>query len=380
MNGCQTFPEFMSLRRHARQVVLAFVLALNACFGAFAQECEIRLMVANTSGFEVRAVGPRDEQFVLEWSTNLVSWATSETNQFEGCEQPVAPNYTPVFPPQTFYRVRRYEPGEGCAIGVCFKEIITNAIACPVYGPPDLATNRNASIPTGQTPVTTLRLTINVLAEDDGSNPAVPLSSVGEQVATLNADFLPHRIQFVAAVQVVTSSQFRGVASVADAQAMKQQWANNPAAQHNVFVTSVPLTLFFGYSTYPWDTNALAPLGGTVVNAQRFGRNEATLTHELGHALGLWHTHHGVTANEVNECSVCWERADALNSDGTGDRCSDTPLALIDGNGHAIGTNDVCSARPWPVSRLFNFMSAAPWFGGGFTAQQAGRMHGWITN
>ena len=46
------------------------------------------------------------------------------------------------------------------------------------------------------------------------------------------------------------------------------------------------------------------------------GAGGKTMSHEMGHCLGLWHTHHGV--DEVSECGSCYERADGLNGDITG--------------------------------------------------------------
>jgi hypothetical protein len=58
------------------------------------------------------------------------------------------------------------------------------------------------------------------------------------------------------------------------------------------------------------------------MNAASFGRQGflTSLVHEMGHVLGLWHVHRGVT--EVACDSVCVETEASVV---TGDLCDDTP-------------------------------------------------------
>jgi uncharacterized repeat protein (TIGR01451 family) len=251
-----------------------------------------------------------------------------------------------------------------------------NEDGCPIMGPPDLPENRNACIPGPTTPIKVIRIHFNVFQNDDGSNPAGTQADVDAQVRQLNSDYLPYRVQFVASeTSFINSSQFRNF-DLSEEAAMKTTYAQQPHEQHNIYVVNL-LTSFIGRSTFPWDPNSLGVLGGTLLDDTFFGAGQKTLTHELGHALGLWHTHHGVT--EVNSCSVCWERADGTQGDTTGDFCSDTPPTPVNFNCAPPGGNDDCSSTPWGATSPQNYMGYADDFCyREFTAQQAGRMHCWI--
>ena len=363
-------------------VGLAFGLILSHTSPTCAQSNEIRITDARTDPFQFLVIGPADErcteQYVVEQSSNLVSWTAWTTHCF-------VPNGNRLLPPTTpspiFYRVRRYEPPESCGTPLCSQE--PNGADCPSYGLPDNPTNRNASIPSAGSPIKSLRLRIHILADDQGNNPATIEARVIGQMETINRQFRPRRLQFVWTLTTNRASAFRQLTSREDAEGMMRGFAESPSTQHNVFVTDTPLGLL-GLTTYPWLTNTagealpLTAIGSTVISPRRFGSNEVTLTHELGHVLGLWHTHHG-SETELN-CPPCWERADGFMADVTGDRCSDTPPTPLNENCDPTSVTDRCSQVTWPLTGLNNYMSAAPWCNGRFTPQQAGRMHCWITN
>jgi hypothetical protein len=250
-------------------------------------------------------------------------------------------------------------------------------------GPCDDPANRDAEIPGPTDPIITLRIFFNVFCNDDGSNCASDPTTIAQQVDALNAAYLPLRIQFQYDYIFINSSQFRNSSGTAEEALMKSTYAFNPDQQLNVYIVG---RSGGSYGTFPWDDGRL-PLsaqGGVVlydghVYPQPYHDN--VLAHEVGHCLGLWHTHHGVT-EVYNDCqNECYERADGVNGDITGDLCSDTPPTPTNTSCNEVSGNDLCSGVPWAPTDRTNFMGYGP-IGGStcwnhFTTQQWGRIHCW---
>jgi len=245
---------------------------------------------------------------------------------------------------------------------------------CPIEGACDVPANRDEYLLTTSTPIRWLRLHLIVFRDDNGNDPAETPADIDAQMATVNQDYLPYRIQFTYTWEYVDDSTYRYSGIPSDE--MKLLYNRNPGRQCNIYVTN----LGGGIGTFPWDPNAITALGGVIVGRNYFSGSHHILTHELGHNLGLWHTHHGV--EEVIQCSPCYERADGVNGDVTGDFADDTPPEPSDfGNCNPIGGSDSCTSTAWGDTQRENYMSYGSLDGvtcwNLFTPKQAARMHCW---
>lgn len=137
------------------------------------------------------------------------------------------------------------------------------------------------------------------------------------------------------------------------------QW--NPKHYLNIWVVKSinsdalpPGSIIAGYAHFPFDLPYSPQNDGVVVDYRYVGLGQRTLTHEIGHFLGLYHTFQG----------ACWG----------GDEVYDTPPALK-ANFGCRDTNSCHNDEPDLQDMIENYMDYADckYL---FTPQQVERMHG----
>ncbi len=233
----------------------------------------------------------------------------------------------------------------------------------------------------------TVRTITHVIRRANGSG-GVSQATVDATIAQMNSDFAGTGVQFNNVATrfhgdnkldcIATYSQFNSN-WYSDIQKTKQKYNENPDTHLNIYISCQDPNQFgqvlLGLATFPWEAEALSTYGGLWLNTLAVGSGGHTATHEMGHCLGLWHTHHGVS--EVDACSDCYEFANGFDADWRGDFASDTPPTPTNYNCSPPGGSD-CQGTAWGATQPENYMGYGPDSClDTYTAQQTRRMHCW---
>lgn len=256
--------------------------------------------------------------------------------------------------------------------GIRSDVLINPDFPCPIDGQCDIPDIRDSAAPSADDPVLYMRLVFNVFCEWDGTDCAATQSDVGDVVMRLNEDYLPARIQFVHETRFINSSTYRHTDLGQQAQ-MKTYYAYDPEHRLNIFVTDILGGWCIG--TFPWDPDALTYMGGIILDDYQLFYESSVPTHEMGHCVGLWHTHHGV--EEVDACGDCYEEPQCEDADSVGDFCSDTDPTPRNNYCAPPGGVDPCSALEWGETDWQNYMGYGTQCSNEFTLQQYARMRCW---
>jgi PKD repeat protein len=256
--------------------------------------------------------------------------------------------------------------------------ILGSASSCPPAGPCDLPGTRNLNLPDTSQPIIWIRTRVTILRNSDGSSPSASSTDVTNSMNQLNSDFLPARVQFVYDWGYFDNTTYRNLTSAEDF-SMKCASAVKPDSTLNIWVTDIAEAGVLGYSYLPWSGNALQCTYGCVIEQTAtggFGGGRHVMTHEVGHALGLYHTFHGV--DEVGQCSACYENPGDPDADNLGDFCADTrPTPTNFSCGDVAGSSS-CNGNPWAPTDYLNYMGyASTTCQTHFSPQQMARMRCW---
>ncbi len=285
----------------------------------------------------------------------------------------------PICPTEDIWQQRRAELG--------MDDPLFRA-TCPTEGVCDDPAIRDAA----DTQTKTISVIVHVITDSNGNTPSgLTQADIDAQMAEINADYSQSDFQFqLTATRYHADDNYYCISQYSPFNSswyneilnMKATYAEDPANNLNIFVTCQDQSRWgtlLGIATFPWDPAALTSTGGLWLNSDFTGAGNKTASHEIGHCLGLWHTHHGVS--ETDGCTdACYENTHAIGdpaADLVGDFCADTPPTPTNYTCSAPDGTD-CNGVSWGATQPENIMGYGPdTCIDLFTTNQSSRMHCW---
>jgi hypothetical protein len=195
-----------------------------------------------------------------------------------------------------------------------------------------------------------------------GSTGNVPMSQIEDQIDVLNAAFAGTSFSFFLSTVTNTnnSSWFNNCSRTSTENAIKSALAVDPTNTLNIY-TCRPSGGILGWAVFPWSFSQSNFRHGVVVLYSSLPGGTAapynlgdTVTHEVGHYLGLYHTFQG-------GCS------------GSGDQVADTPAEASPAFGCPTGRNTCSSPGNDPITNFMDYTDDSCMFQ--FTGGQSSRMN-----
>lgn len=210
----------------------------------------------------------------------------------------------------------------------------------------------------------TVKIAVRVINEDNGTG-GPTRQEVLDELDRLEAYYAPHDICFaLMGIYSINDSNFASPADGFDGNTADDLIAAYPPLNDVITINILPDYTFFRGTAYA------IPNTYTTIYAGRF--NTPHLAHEMGHCLGLYHTH---------ETAFGAELVDGSNCGGAGDKLCDTPADPSLGSNvddmtcTFIGTETDGNGDNYSPD-VTNTMSYAPFqCRGAFTPMQEKRMH-----
>lgn len=258
------------------------------------------------------------------------------------------------------------------------EQIDRSPLDCPLRGACDNPAVRNTYLPAQYQDEYYLRVVFHIFREDNGTNPSTNVATCNAVFNRLQADYSRSGIHFILdGILTHDDSQYRILSSSEDL-SMKQIYGDSYQTKINIYVVEIEQTqpglITLGYAYLPFDAAGTARFG-LVIHEVGFDPQTGTVTHEMGHTLGLHHTFRGVS--ETTACGTCYEFAGSP-SDVRGDMCSDTPPTPLNFNCAPPGGNDTCSPfAAWGTTQYENVMGYSGCANEILTLQQEARTRCW---
>lgn len=144
--------------------------------------------------------------------------------------------------------------------------------------------------------------------------------------------------------------------SILDANVKAVSPAISPQTNLNIWVADLNSGLL-GYAQFPWELSTRPNTDGVLIAKGTFGPNATytnydlgkTLTHEVGHWLGLYHTFQSTFAYEGGNIDYMDGTAAQEIQESKGDCVVDTPP-----QGNPTYGNPLSTPNTWPTSRAFD--------------------------
>ncbi len=173
-----------------------------------------------------------------------------------------------------------------------------------------------------------VKIYVHVIRRDDGTG-GQSVSNVNDALGYLDDAYNPYNIFF----------DLNGIIHYIDDTYLYNSPSSimNPNNTQYDHQNGIDIYLFDDFVNHPISGNGYGMASGVGDNPTKlmvtgsFGANNEyplvrshVLSHEMGHVLNLWHTHHG-TVTETGDPDQCPEFVDGSNSDICGDYIIDTP-------------------------------------------------------
>ncbi|HEX9750513.1 MAG TPA: M43 family zinc metalloprotease [candidate division Zixibacteria bacterium] len=251
---------------------------------------------------------------------------------------------------------------------------LTKGAGCPLQGPCDDPMTRDGTL--------FVDMLVNVIVHVVGSDNCwgfLPQETVDATIDKMNQDFAVNgsAIQFnLVATRFHDDIQFASVASLSELASLKAVYAESPQTQCNIYISDAsPGFHISGIATFPWRDEALTNQGGFWLNRLVAGGESRIASHEMGHCLGLWHTHQYVYSS--GSCADCIGLASGFEGDLRGDFAADTPPTPV--NYACLPPEGAdCEGTPWGPTQPENYMGYGPDSCSTlFTPNQVSRMQCW---